>query len=123
MKFLGVQSYEKRVVSHCFFDFYLEKRKKNLTFAPEIVKRQAQMLESVDKSVSNTDAERRAGSTPALGTRLKKQSSVNQVFAEDFYFSRCTKSVLYNIEVYFWGVFSLIKKGVQVYHYTTPQPK
>ncbi len=65
---LGVQSYEKRVVSHCFFDFYLEKRKKNLTFAPEIVKRQAQMLESVDKSVSNTDAERRAGSTPALGT-------------------------------------------------------
>ena len=68
MKFLGVQSYEKRVVSHCFFDFYLEKRKKNLTFAPEIVKRQAQMLESVDKSVSNTDAERRAGSTPALGT-------------------------------------------------------
>ena len=68
MKFLGVQSYEKRVVSHCFFDFYLEKRKKNLTFASEIVKRQAQMLESVDKSVSNTDAERRAGSTPALGT-------------------------------------------------------
>ena len=68
MKFLGVQSYEKRVVSHCFFDFYLEKRKKNLIFAPEIVKRQAQMLESVDKSVSNTDAERRAGSTPALGT-------------------------------------------------------
>ena len=38
MKFLGVQSYKKRVVSHCFFDFYLEKRKKKLTFAPEIVK-------------------------------------------------------------------------------------
>ena len=82
MKFLGVQSYEKRVVSHCFFDFYLEKRKKNLTFAPEIVKRPAQMLESVDKSVSNTDAERRAGSTPALGTESGFSSE-----SPDFFFT------------------------------------
>lgn len=35
---------------------------------PKLSKRQAQMLESVDKSVSNTDAERRVGSTLALGT-------------------------------------------------------
>lgn len=35
------------------------------------------MLESVDKSVSNTDAERRAGSTPALGTDNDSKTSIS----------------------------------------------
>ena len=78
------------------------------------LKRHAQMAESVDALVSNTSGATRAGSTPALGTRLKKQSSVNQVFAEDFYFSRCTKSVLCNIEVYFWGALASSKNGASV---------
>ena len=72
---------------------------------------EAQMAESVDALVSNTSGATRAGSTPALGTRFKKQSSVNQLFTGDFSFSRCTKSVLFNIQVYFWGGSSLIKKG------------
>ena len=41
---------------------------------------------------------------------------------EDFLFSRCTKSVLINIKVYSERL-NLIKKRVQVYHYTTPPPK
>ena len=47
------------------------------------------MLESVDKSVSNTDAERRAGSTPALGTRLYKSPLANrQICKGIFVFGR-----------------------------------
>ena len=37
---------------------------------------EAQMAESVDALVSNTSGATRAGSTPALGTRLKKQCAV-----------------------------------------------
>ena len=48
-----------------FLEINLQKPKKTITFLQPL---SAQMLESVDKSVSNTDAERRAGSTPALGT-------------------------------------------------------
>ena len=46
----------------------------------------AQMLESVDKSVSNTDAERRAGSTPALGTRLYKSPLANRQICKGIFF-------------------------------------
>ena len=61
----------------------------------------AQMAELVDALVSNTNAARRPGSTPGLGTFIKKQSLVSQQLTGDFQFLRCTKSVLYNIEVYF----------------------
>ena len=44
------------------------------------------MAESVDALVSNTSRETCAGSTPALGTKPKSKSSVNQAFAEDFSF-------------------------------------
>ena len=54
------------------------------------------MAESVDALVSNTSGATRAGSTPALGTIIKKQSSVNQVFAGDFYFTEAIIAAVRN---------------------------
>ena len=44
------------------------------------------MAESVDALVSNTSGATRAGSTPALGTRLKQQSLVSQYLQGIFLF-------------------------------------
>ena len=40
----------------------------------------AQMAESVDALVSNTSGATRAGSTPALGTELEKESILSPIF-------------------------------------------
>ncbi len=44
------------------------------------------MAESVDALVSNTSGATRPGSTPGLGTKLKKQSLASLMLARDFLF-------------------------------------
>ncbi len=44
------------------------------------------MAESVDALVSNTSGATRAGSTPALGTRLKQQKVLQLLVAAPFFF-------------------------------------
>ena len=48
-------------------------------FAPQ----KAQMAESVDALVSNTSGATRAGSTPALGTSLTRQTIAKPLIARD----------------------------------------
>ena len=43
------------------------------------------MAESVDALVSNTSGATRPGSTPGLGTKLKKQSLASEMLARDFF--------------------------------------
>ena len=43
------------------------------------------MAESVDALVSNTSGATRAGSTPALGTKLESEGAVTQRVAAPFY--------------------------------------
>ena len=45
----------------------------------------AQMAESVDALVSNTSGATRAGSTPALGTRLKSKRAARMSMQHVFY--------------------------------------
>ena len=63
-----------------------------------LLKEDAQMAESVDALVSNTSGATHPGSTPGLGTTIKKQPLVSQALTRGFCFSRCTKNVLYNIK-------------------------
>ena len=58
------------------------------TFIHNFAPANAQMAELVDALVSNTNAARRAGSIPALGTRLKSKV--------------CWLSISYDTLFYFW---------------------
>ena len=73
------------MISASIFEFFYRFLCQNQKMLYLCTRFRAQMAESVDALVSNTSGATRAGSTPALGTRLKSNEGGNDKISTFFF--------------------------------------